>query len=102
MLHDPKRVITLDTAAVVKSQPLFFLGNSEFTNVGAVSGVDLHVHGHIEGAAEIAGPLSSLPHIISGDVDWQTSGDYYESTIIMRYSPTQVTGGQLTFELTFH
>jgi hypothetical protein len=102
-LNQPKRIILPDAAAVAKPQTLFFdAAGSQLKKNGAVSGVDFRVQGHIDGAAEITGPLSSLPHKISGDVDWQTSGDYYEFTMTMSYSPTHVTAGQLTFELEFH
>ncbi len=90
---------TQQITRVTESQRLTF----RTTDAKHVSGVTLHVHGHIEGAAMIKGPLNaSEPQPISGDVDWQIYGDYFVPDIEFEYVPAKVTAGQLTFEVEFH
>ncbi len=90
---------TQQITRVMEAQKLTFRA----TDAKHLSGVTLHVHGHIEGAAMIKGPLNaSEPQPISGDVDWQIYGDYFVPDIEFEYVPAKVTAGQLTFEVEFH
>ncbi len=64
------------------------------------SGVTLHVRGQIDGEATIDGPQWS-PQTISGKVDRIVYHDYFYKTIVIDYTPSKVTSGKLSFELTF-
>jgi hypothetical protein len=91
---------TQQIARVAEAQRLKFLA---IHPTHPISGVTLHVHGHIEGTASINCPFGEdRKHPIAGDVDWLTGGDWYDYAIAFEYSPANVTSGRLTFDLTFH
>ncbi len=66
------------------------------------SGYTLHVYGRIDGSAIVSASESSHSESIGGDVDWKIYQDYFRSSIDIQYSPTRVTRGHITVDLTFH
>jgi hypothetical protein len=99
---DASGQIKLSGWRATKPQALGF--SRPFKQDGGAQKASLHVKGRIDGTAvlETMMPLNGFPHTISGDVDWRTSGEFLDYvTMILTYRPTDVTAGQLTFELTF-
>lgn len=83
---------------VSQAQRLTFRTATEYP-----SGVSLRVRGQLKGVASITTVEDRWePHQVSGDVDWQVYHDWFYPTCTFEYSPSNVTAGHLSFELTFH
>jgi len=87
--------------AATSAQSLTFRDQTLVPHLVPISGVTLRVRGHIDGTATIHSE-NWKPHSISGDVDWAAHYDHYEPSIVINYSPTNVTAGNLSFSLTFN
>ena len=61
--------------------------------------------GEIEGEATISVMLNEEPYLteeLSGEVDFQWSGDWYSDQAEILYTPTSVTDGTLSLEYRFY
>jgi hypothetical protein len=92
---------TQTVKAVSVAQSLTFRDPAFVPHITSISGVTLRVRGHIDGTATVQAE-NWTPQQISGDVDWSVYHDYFSSSIVIDYSPTNVTAGSLNFSLTFN
>ena len=70
----------------------------------SVYGVEIHIYGRIEGAAELVVVEADKPYRIfklSGDIDTRFVGDWYADELILAYKPGHVTGGVLKIRYRF-
>jgi hypothetical protein len=102
--------IKLSDWRITKNQALGFgIPRPKPKNESKALNVIVHIQGHIEGSAIIQGSdgtfgsLNSFSSEISGDVNLHISSECssYSSNVIIRYKPTDVTKGQLTFRAEF-
>ena len=64
------------------------------------SGLQLRVHGRLDGTATLTGSWIQ-PQTISNIVDFKAGGDHYDTNCVLVYSPTTVRGGTLTVDYEF-
>jgi len=65
-----------------------------------IFGIDLRVHGHIDGNATLGGKNVATQHL-AGTFDVKTGGDWYSDTCQLEYSPTNVHAGNVEIEYHF-
>jgi hypothetical protein len=86
---------------VTSAQSLTFRDQPYIPHLASISGVTLRVRGHIDGSATFDAE-NWKPQAFSGDVDFSVHRDHFEPELVIRYSPTNVTGGNLSFSVTFN
>jgi hypothetical protein len=65
----------------------------------SVSGVTLHVHGHLDGSAAVKIEGSQDFGILSGDVEYKYGQEWSSPACTVTYEPVSGTTGSLTFEV---
>jgi hypothetical protein len=68
---------------------------------GFVHFIKISATGKIDGAAELVLGENASGENISGEVDYQHSGDWYSDTCVIYYKPSSVKGGKLIFNYKF-